>query len=592
MSTSNVRVINDFKKVLLSASMSICCPHCGAMIPPNADHCEFCGSPSPKFKLDKLVERLGDTFGNVLSAEEVAQAVREARELLPEIKRQAELMYREFEENSRDLLEKKIDEVVDEAVGKVSDRLMQLEEEITQLMIGVLNKVRLNSLNGFSVGLNQQVSAKDLNSFAVVSDETWNSVAQGVSPEIVAGFETSLSLRRVGDLLYRAGRYDDAIKWYSRAMLSIMYPPEGAIEGSNPKYALGEFIPFGAVGFSVWDVDGDGENELIYIPSREIGSLKIVSSVINKGGVEWPSKVENFKRAGVFLPLFGKFGDTDRIFVHWRNVNMLDASFVSKNGEVISISKGNETFNSWSLLNVLVGDLDGDGLDEIIAFFHPAGVSILKHDNGVLKEVERFFVPKPCALNVCDLDGDNADEIVIIGVNGNIFLVDYDFKFGVKGLSESLSDVQHVSTTYGKLLDGKGHELYISSSSDGLLQLRYIDGEPQIVKIDNSAPVALTVASVGEDGNYIVALKQVNGGYKLEFFSLEEVLGVSTLSKKFDIPVYLPENIKLERAKSFCSNLSFSSRPISASLDIDGDGVDELFFGLDKVFIGIDLKFV
>ena len=562
------------------------------MIPPGSDRCEFCDQPSPKLVFDKVIEKMGDSFSTVLSAEEVSAAVREARELLPQIKRQAELMYREFEENSRYLLEQKIDEVVKEATGKIGERLMVLEEEITQLMLGVLNKVRLNAVNGFSVAVKSDASPSELNKVAVSSEEVWNSISMGVSPEIVAGFETSMSLRKIGDFLYRAGRYDDAVKWYSRTLLSIMFPPTGPEgEEGEPKHALGEFIPFGAVNFGVRDVDGDGKDELVYVPSREIGSLRVISSVINKGGIQWPLEIEGLTGEGVFLPLFGNFGEVDAVFVHWRDINLLDASFLDKNGETYQVVRDNEKFSSIGVYDVAIGDLDGDGVDEIVAFTYPTGVSIFKVYDKILREEARFFTPKPCGFDICDLDGDDSDEVVLIGANGAIFLIDYDFRFGVMGLKEKLSEVNKLSVTNGNLLNSTGKEVYISSERDGLLQLRYVDGKPIVVRIDNKSPLAFAIAKIGGNSRYLVTLNQLDGSYGLEFYALEEMLGVSSLSKKFDTPLYLPEVVKLEKPKGLCSGANFHSKSISTALDVDGDGVDELFFGLDRLFLGVDLKF-
>jgi len=111
-----------------------------------------------------------------------------------------------------------------------------------------------------------------------------------------------------------------------------------------------------------------------------------------------------------------------------------------------------------------------------------------------------------------------------------------------------------------------------------------------VIRVDNSSPQAIVIGFI-EKEKYLISLNSTNMGYEISFYSLEEVMGVSSLSKKYSVPLYLPENFNISKARTICSGRVFDSRPIAISLDVDGDRVSEVFLGLDRLFIGFDLKF-
>ncbi len=590
MSSTVFRIVNDIKKIMLSSSIS-CCPHCGALIPPGSNKCEYCDMHVPRVEMDKIIDKLEGSLSVSLAKDELDAVLREAKSLLPTIREQSKLLFDEIDQNFRNLVEQKVNEVVEKAVSDVSDKLLRIEEEVSQLMIGLMDKLRRNSLNSLNVAIVPNASASQLNEIARVSDEAWGTVSVGVNEFFIAGFESSISLRRIGDFLYRAGRFDEAVKWYSRSMLSIMSPPSTpSDEAPLPRYALAEFIPFGALKISVWDIDGDGRSELIYVPSKEIGGLKIHNSVLNLGGAQWPEGLK-IVEDGVSFPLVGKFSDDlNSVFLQWENVNFLDASIYSRSGDKIPVLSDGERLYSLPVYDASVGDLDGDGYQEIILFKYPSGIEILKYDNKSFKVLTRYFMGRVCTHIVADIDGNGLDEVVVVTNNGAIFIIKYRAKLSVIGLNGRLSDVNRVTMTQGSLMEAGKKEVYILGPGDGILQLREMDGNFNLVKIDEKSPISIATARIRGD-EYIVSLDKSVEGYMLSFYSLEEVLGVASMTKQFEIPVYLPEQRELRSGGSNCNRNYFASRSISIGLDVEGDGVDEIFMGLDKLFIGIDLKF-
>jgi len=589
MSINVYNLINDFKKILVTHFSSVCCPRCGALISPNATHCEYCEAPSPRVMTEKLVEKMETYLSSFLPAVQLKEAIKELKKLIPDIKNQAERLSNEIEENLREILVKKLDIVWKEARENVAARLMQVEDDITQLMYSIYNNLRTNPLKEIRFALTPQTDPKEVANIATTAEQNWNLTKIGVSESIIAEMETSASMRKTGDFLYRAGKFNEALKWYARALTAIMYPQSSPQNSeTTPRYAIGEYIPFGALKLENYDVNFDGKQELIYIPSREIGGLNILGAVINKGGYQWPET----RLKGIIIPLLGVFPDNKILFANWENPRLYDAKIVTNDGEPLTIKRSSETITVIPSYDFLCGDVDGDEETEIVALTYPAGIAIYKYNGECLEEVYKRVTGKICAGILADINGDGKNEIIIVSSNGQITAVSLETPSKTLISEGTITDPITCVISVGRILNEDADEIYITSQREGILQLTLHQDKLSIVRISSESPISLTIAKTRKESKpHLITLNYSLNGLNLSFFSVEEVLGVASISKLFEIPLYLPEPIEIKRGKNLCSGDIRTSRNIAKSLDIDNDSVDEFFFAFEKTLIGIDLKF-
>ena len=576
MSTNIYNLINDFKKILVTHFSSVCCPRCGALISPNATHCEYCESPAPRIVTEKLIEKMEAYLSSFLPAVQLKEVIEELKRLIPHIRSQAERLSSEIEENLREILVKKTDTVWKEARENIAARLMQVEDDITQLMYSIYNNLRENPLKEIRFALTPQPDPKEIANIAITAEQNWSLTKIGVSESIIAEMETSTSMRKTGDFLYRAGKFDDALKWYARALTAIMYPQSSPQDSeTTPRHAIGEYMPFGALKLENYDINFDGKQELIYIPSREIGGLNILGAVINKGGYQWPET----KLKGIVIPIFGKFSDNRILFANWENPRLYDAKIVTKDGETLTIKRGSETSTVIPSYDFLYGDVDGDGETEIVALTYPAGITIYKYNGEYLEEIHRRITGKICTGILADINGDQRNEIIIVSNSGQVTMISLETPPKIIVSEGTITDPTTCIIGVGRILNENADEIYIASQQEGILQLTLQQDKLSIIRISNEPPISLTIAKTRKDDKpHLVTLNYSPNGLNLSFFSVEEVLGVTSISKLFETPLYLPEPIEIKRGKNLCSGDIRMSRNIAKSLDLDNDGVDELFF--------------
>lgn len=583
MDTKSPRVIHELKKIILSQALTNCCPHCGALIPLGAERCEYCEMPTPKRTLENILRTGGGALVNIISVSELQELVEETRDLLPQIKNQAEVIFRDLEEKARLVAERKIEEVVNEATGRIKERLMRLEAEISHFFISTLSNVRSSALNGIALAVPLSIQKSGIEEYAKLSDESWSSVLEGFPASILGALESSASLRRLGDLLYRASRYDDAIKWYSRAILSIMNPPV-SIKG-DPKFALGEFIPFGS--FSLSLVGFNSDLDVVYSPSKEYGRLGVSNVVLTKGGYSW-DPVSN-QDSYVSRVIYGSFVEFDKLIASWPYRGLCDVSIFDPLGRRVHFSRGGERTPFISSYYLDAGDFDGDGVSEILSVNYPGGVSLFKPVGRELVELGKFSFGKVCGYSIGDIDGDGSDELVLVSMRGDVRVLKYVISEMRIIYSDEINIDEGIQIVKSNLLsDSMGEEFYLSNNKEVFL-LRKFRNEIHLTRISDSPGIAIFPLRVNER-KYIGALRRVEGKYLVDLYSVEKILDVLSLDKKISIPIYFQGDPNLNHPPTLCRVELGRSIFNYIVHDADSDGVDEVFLGLDGVTIALDFQ--
>lgn len=584
LSSKTLKLIDDLRKQLVAYYSAVCCPHCGALISPDADKCEYCGSTAPRILLERIIRKLEKSLEQIYPIEEVREIIDELNRLAPQIKDQVIRVIRETEEMGRSLLLNQIEKLWSEARENLRSRLLQIEDDVNGLIMTILEQFRSMPRN--QMELVRSPNTTNLVTIAEKSEKMWNLIPNlGIPPEIIGQFQVPSAMRHVADFLYRGRRFEEAIKWYSRALTSIMYPPSEPVKpGAIPRYSIAEYIPFGAFYLGAYDVDKDNIKEIIYVPSRELGGLRLPSLLLTKGGVIWP----RFVREGIVNPLLGKFDDHDYLLAVWPESSWLDAKILSPNNNQITIKTKNETTNIISSYGFIVADYDGDGKKEIVSLAHrPPGVGFYRFIEDYLVEEGKIMTGQIYDGIAADVNGDGHEEIIVVNKSGDLIIVDgFDMKF--ERISEKISYPESIMFCKARLSNGSEDVFF--STHDGVFHLGYEDESYSVIKLTDESPVSISSVTIGSKG-YLVLINRKIDGIFAELYTINEILGVKALSKVAEIPMGLHEIPKLERAKYDSSwNIGFSKN-ISIASDVDRDDAEELFIGLNGVTLAIDFRF-
>ncbi len=125
------------------------------------------------------------------------------------------------------------------------------------------------------------------------------------------------------------------------------------------------------------------------------------------------------------------------------------------------------------------GDVDGDGINEILlGDASRDSIRIFKFSNGALVEVSSFLTEKPFSreddVGAGDVDGDGIDEIIFFE-NPNTIRI-YDFQGGEKYLSKTVKYGKYSHVSVGDLnSDGKA-EIVIANAKDDLIHVYDMNG--------------------------------------------------------------------------------------------------------------------
>jgi len=583
MSTGELfSIINDAKKLLLANFSNFCCPECGALINPDDKICSYCGSPTVKMVSDRLLEKVENQISATIPAIQLKEVMIELRKLIPNMKKEFNNLVKEIEETGKKMLLERVNAIWKETRKNVSDRLMQIEEDVSQLVFGMLNKVRTAPLREVRILKTSSISA--LNTIATESDDNWRSVIEGIPENIVASFEMSSSIRKIADFLYRAGKFEDSIKWYSRLIMSSMFPKNEPTEDTMPKYALGEYIPFGAFKLVKMDIDHDEKNEIIYIPSKETANLKITGIVVNKGGWIWP----DFELNGIVIPLFTEGNVSKRLFAVWDNIDLLDARILDEEGmrtEILDINA--ERHSLIPAYDFIVGDVYGDHSQAIVAItVNPFGIRIFESDNDTLIEKDRLITGAVQNVILADIEGNNT-SIILINKLGKVIIYDPKSR-KVLRTEETIRNASQSFLFKAHLLKDKGEDIYISNG-DEIYQLSIKDNKPILIRIYEEHHIIAGCLNIKNE-EYLAVLQQKQKIPVISLFRVEELMGAKAVSKVGEIPLYIP-NLTVLSVEPMNVNNKFSSRRNFLNYDVDNDGADELFISLNKIFMGIDFKF-
>ena len=522
-------------------------------------------------------------------AEDIRDVLVEIQRMAPQIKEEIVKVFREIEDIGRNLLLKQVEKVWTETREDLRSRLVQIEDDINGLIYTIIQNLKNVPLQ--QININAETIEKNPETISQVvktSENLWHLVTE-IPVDIVSMGQVPSAMREFGNYLYRAQRFDDAIKWYSRALTATMYPPSAPSNEQNlPEYGILEHLPFGAFYMTSHDVDDDNQREIIYVPSRELGAIKVSSIIINKGGIPWP-KLQNLK--GISVPLVGNFENSKYLIANWSSPLLLDCKFYSPEKENIPIIRGDDRSYSVATYGVESADINGDKFSELIIFtYRPAGISVYKLKDNNLEELGTIMLGQVCNYVIADIDGDESNEIITVNKNGQISIIEMRKEAGlqIRRIPEKLSNPLGVMFTKGRFESSK--DSVFLSCNDGIFEIAYGENEYNAIRLSNKRAFAIGTIKV-KDTPYLFVLTSKNGALMGELYTLSEVLGVKSLKKVKEIPIATYEPIRLEPSSGMCSPTFCHSRNYVISEDIDGDNATELFIGLDKIVISIDFRF-
>ncbi len=235
----------------------------------------------------------------------------------------------------------------------------------------------------------------------------------------------------------------------------------------------------------------------------------------------------------------------------------------------------------WS--SVAVGDVDGDGADEVVVQMEGSNgsvyygiLSVIDYVNGSLKEVtsvidyESTYEPYEIAADVGDFDGDGVDEIAVVWSRGPLdallsTITVYELGRGLNKVAQTSMDsvvlvdfsIAH-SARFGSTVATMGYTVSQNGVSARLYLVNPVDTPPLEAVLDLGTASLRTVSAgdIDGDGN-------------------DEVLVDALLNNTSVLILYYT----LNGSKAVVAAAGPGAEISSAALgDVDGDGVDEIVF--------------
>ncbi|MCL5103835.1 MAG: VCBS repeat-containing protein [Armatimonadetes bacterium] len=207
---------------------------------------------------------------------------------------------------------------------------------------------------------------------------------------------------------------------------------------------------------------------------------------------------------------------------------------------------------------VVVGDLNGDGLDDVAVTAWPSGLFVLcQQPDGLLGPPTQLYAPTmPTGLAIGDLDNDSRMDLAVGGANGAILLY-YQATDGTLGLSKVCSGYGLVNSLVIDDLNGDGRaDVADTSASFPLVMVspQALDGTfnlPIFCSLTGSNARCISTLDANSDGIRDIALLLDN-----------QACYLSGASGGFDAPIYIPAQW---------------AYALTAG-DVTGDGRDDLAF--------------
>ena len=352
---------------------------------------------------------------------------------------------------------------------------------------------------------------------------------------------------------------------------------------------------------AIVDIDMDGQNEII--SSDKGGFIHIFEMDGSEWAGHWPFETGDQNWGS---PAIGNINED----------NYKDAIISSKNGQIyhIDISEEptiNSIFNSGGFITATpaLGDIDGDGLDEII-FGQYGGSQRLYAINFDGSNVDGFpidldeKVQRGVAL--ADFNGNNKMDIVV-GTDDEFIHLIYDdgtiaWSYETGGDIRVAPSVLKLSNGEKIILAGSKDDNFYALNSDGSIRFIVetdddIATEASIVDINDVGPVIFFAS-----GNKVYAIESDGNSYGIWPIDLDgEVISSITFAsiESYELPLVIfgdnsgkahMYNMDGSSYANFPISYDFSFKGSPTILDTDSDNDLELILGSTQNLVSIDIK--
>ncbi len=565
---------STIRKIMLSVYPLRCCPYCGArLVGTKNGRCEACGSEISEQLMRDLVrvyiER--QIYGGrvdtgivkeTIHAVDLGEVSQRVYEIIGHIERKLFARYRDDIRVAREKKDaEKLREIYNE-IRRLKDEIFKKLQELQYLQVTAVMSKRL----------------EDLDKAYRALEKFRQELAQYIDPEVLGMYVIPEFPLIVAERLYEAMEYEKATRWYGLALTARLFP------GSQPKrdlpsYVAAGYIPLGAIFLDAFDMDYDGIDEVIFVPSREIGGLTIPCSIINESGVVW----SGYEKYDIVLPKYGRFGGFQMLLFAWESAKMLDAKILDSDGREVRVELDGDTLYALPLYLVKAYPM-GHGEYEILAAGTRGRVFILRGAENRLV-AKSFVVGNVVDLTVASMDRGN--RIIVLTVDGRLVEIDPE-SYDVGAIVRDIPNAESATISTGDI-DGDGYDEIFVSTVEGVIRVVSVNGEYRHAKIYHEESICSVINDVDGDGENELLIIGIDGeSLSIHINKMREFIGMKTFECVRSYAVRF--NRRIGRAR-ITMDKPFYSRPIFLSVDADGDGSKEIFVGLDRFLVSLDFRY-